>query len=221
MKHFVILLASVFCVAAASGQQDQEGQRQYLFEKFESGQVAFKNGTIARAELNYSLITNCFVFIDAADNNLIKELTDLSQVSVISVGNRVFQLTPQGVAVEIVQGNNPTILVEYRGKSTDIGRRTGYGGRSHTAATRTTGVTAGGIFYSLSGDDRWIVTGIEKRYLVGSDNKMKRFLNLKQFQSIHPKQHAAAIKEFADTNAIDFESVEQVVKLCNYAESLK
>ncbi len=150
-----------------------------------------------------------------------KELGEITQLDSITIGGRVFTVTRRGEASEKVQYENPVIFVEYTGKSKDRGQRSTYGGRSQIASIKSVSqIRSYGNTYDLVGDDRWIVTGVYKTYRVEREGKMKKFSNLRQFLKIYPSQHTEAIKEFIDSNAIAFDSVEQVIKLCNYAEYL-
>jgi hypothetical protein len=221
MKHFMMLcLATICSVASLRGQQD--GQQQYLFPEFQNSRVGFKDRTSTTAQINYSLVSNLFVFIDKADNDLIKELINTEEIGYILIGSRTFQIGPQGEAIEVVQSQNPIILARYTGKAIDRGQESGYGGRSQTAAIKSvSSMQTGGRVYSLKGDDRWIVSGVDKEYRVEREGKMKKFSNLNQFLKLYPKQNKVAIEKFASGNSIDFDSVEQVIELCNYAESLE
>jgi hypothetical protein len=218
----MILLTTIASVISASGQEVAREQQQYLFPEFQDARVVLKNGTSGNTKLNYSLVTNRFVFIDAADNNLIKEFSNPSQIGTITIGNRTFQPAPGGEAIEIVQFERPAIFVQYTGKSTDRGTKSAYGGRSNTSSIQSLDRIAGsGAIYRLEGDDRFIITGVDKIYQIGvGNNRMKSFVTLKQLQKIFPKKLTPAIEEYAVEKSIDFNSVEQVVDLCNYAVSL-
>ena len=49
---------------------------------------------------------------------------------------------------------------------------------------------------------------------------MKQFRNFKQFAKIYSK-HRAEIEKYIGENKVNFENVDQIVKLCSYADSLK
>jgi len=198
----------------------QKGEKQYLFPEFQKGQVLYKDGRAYNVDINYSLISNRFVFIDTHDNNVIKEFGELDKVGVVKTADRIFQISKRGEAGEIVQ-EKPRVIAEYKGKVTDQGKKSAYGGRSQTSSIDAiSSFQSGGQSYRLEGDDRWVVTGIDKKYQVEYKNKMKSFATPKQFTKIYPKEHTAAIEEFIKTKKIDFDSVEQVIDLCNYADAL-
>lgn len=218
MKRFIALC--LFCILGGITAVAQEGEKQYLFPEFQKGQVLYKDGRVFNVDINYSLISNRFVFIDTHDENIIKEFGELDKVGVVKTGERIFTVSKKGEAGEIVQ-EKPRIIAEYRGKVTDQGKKAAYGGRSQTSSIDAiSSFQSGGLSYRLEGDDRWVVSGIDKKYQVEYKNKMRNFSTPKQFTKIYPKEQTAAIEEFIKTKKIDFNSVEQVIELCNYADSL-
>jgi hypothetical protein len=219
MKRMISLwLLCTFCIATAWGEEEQAA---YLFPEFENGQVLYKDGRVFNVQLNFSLVSNRFVFIDTFDDNTIKEFAELDLVGSVKTGNRVFRINSKGEASEILQMENPLISVEYKGKITDRGRQAAYGGRSQTSAVENySSIQSGGVTYKLKGDDRWIINGVEKKYGVEYKGKSKTFTTVKQFLNIYPKNKRPALQEFIESKDIDFNSVEQVKALCNYAYSL-
>ena len=220
MKRIItICLLYISCITTISAQKNQ---LQYLFPEFQNGQVLYKDGRMFSVSLNFSLISNRFVFIDTHDDNIIKEFAEIEKVGIVKTGNRIFQINNKGEANEIVQDANPRITVSYSGKKTDQGKKAAYGGRSHTASIDaiSTFRGGGGISYTLEGDDRWIITEVGKSYQVEYDKKMKKFQHIKQFIKIYPKQHHTAIETFVRQNGIEMDSVEKVIELCNFANSL-
>lgn len=220
MKRFMILcLLSVLGATAVFGQKGGAGQ--YLFGEFQNGQVVYKDGRVFKAIINYSLISNRFVFID--DDGTLMELGELNKLDVVTIGGRVFRVSDNGYACEIVHFEKPTVIAVYTGKVTDRGENTGYGGRSQTTSTRMMSTYHSGRSISdLTKDNgRWIVTGVNKSYQVEFKGKMRNFSTMRQLIKIYPKQHRAGVEKFAADNKIDFDSVEQVVKLCSYADSLE
>jgi hypothetical protein len=219
MKRFIILgLLYIFTAVTARGE---EKQTQYLFPEFENGQVLYRNGSVYNVQLNFSLVSNRFVFIDTSDKNTIKEFGQPDMIGSVKTGGRVFQINSKGEANEILQMENPVISVEYKGKIVDRGRKSAYGGRSQTSSIDSyTSIQSGGLSYKLEGDDRWIINGIEKKYQVEYKGKRNSFSTAKQFLKIYPKRQATVIQEFIKNKNINFNSVEQVTDLCNYADSL-
>ncbi len=218
MKRLVILF--LFLLFSAGMSWGQEKELPYLYPEFQNGRVVHKNGDVFDVQLNYSLISNTFIFIDTNDNNIEKEIDETEKISYITVGEHLFLINNQNETVEVVQYENPKVFVLYDGKLFDRGSETGYGGRVDTpAASSLSSHEVGGRSFQLK-SDRWVISGMDKEYQVEREGRMKRFANLKQFLKIYPRQNSAAIEAFIVDNAVDFDSVEQVIALCNYAESL-
>lgn len=49
---------------------------------------------------------------------------------------------------------------------------------------------------------------------------MKQFRNFKQLAKIYSK-HRVEVEKYIEDNKVNFEDVDQIVKLCAYADSLK
>lgn len=211
----------LLCLLSTVMVWGEEKQIQYLFPEFQDGQILYKDGRSYNAKVNFSLVSNRFVFIDASDNNTIKEFGEPEKVGIVKTGDRIFMIGNKGEASEVMQQENPRVLVEYKGKLVDRGKKSAYGGRSQTSSIDSfSSFQSGGLRYQLEGDDRWIIKGIEKKYQVAYKGKLKSFLSFKQFLKIYPKKHTAALEAFIKDKKIDIDSVEQVIDLCNYANAL-
>ena len=85
------------------------------------------------------------------------------------------------------------------------------------AVTLTTDVM--NALYKLEGE-KIIVSNRHHVYWVEKDDKMKQFRNFKQLAKIYSK-HRAEVEKYIEDNKVNFEDVDQIVKLCSYADSLK
>ena len=85
------------------------------------------------------------------------------------------------------------------------------------AVTLTTDVM--NALYKLEGE-KIIVSNRHHVYWVEKDDKMKQFRNFKQLAKIYSK-HRAEVEKYIEDNKVNFEDVDQIVKLCAYADSLK
>ncbi|MDH6312544.1 hypothetical protein M2137_001315 [Parabacteroides sp. PFB2-10] len=220
MKRLLFIsLAAWISVSSSIAQIVTEPQ--YLLSSFQPGLVYYKSGQVFNVKMNFSLVTNKFVFIDASDHDIIKEFAEPDNVATVKVNGRTFVIDNNGGGDEILKGENPRILVRYKGKLHDRGQKSAYGGRSQTSSIESmSSFQQGGAIYHLEGDDRWVIQGIEKRYKVEKDKKMKEFINEKQFLKIFPKQKAK-IQEYIQTNQVDFDNVDQVITLCLFADGLE
>ncbi|MDL2277623.1 hypothetical protein LJC57_03430 [Parabacteroides sp. OttesenSCG-928-G07] len=196
----------------------QSNNSDYLFEEFQHALIVYRDGRHYMANLNYNLASDCFLFIDAQDNNTLKEFDDAKQIAMVRVGERTFLMTRSGKAQEIIQAD-PQILVEYKGKVRKEGKNVGYGGRSEIASVDVISTLAlESQTYNLKGEQSLIV-GLNKTYEIMINNKAKHFSNKTQFLKLFPKEKATLEKYIADNN-INFLSIEQVIELVNYSYSL-
>lgn len=115
MKKIVIFCLSAFCSFVLSAQDTGD---EYLFHRFEYARIFYKNGAIAKADVNYDLTVNKFVYIDPADS-LIKEIGEIEKIGAIRTAERSFRME-KGKALEVLS-ENPELYVEYRGKKTTGG----------------------------------------------------------------------------------------------------
>ena len=114
----------------------------------------------------------------------------------------------------------PVVYVQYKASARKEAPVGAYGTRSETTAVQSYGsVMSNGQSYQLQGE-KMIVGNRHHIYWVEKDDKMKQFRNFKQFAKIYSK-HRAEIEKYIGENKVNFENVDQIVKLCSYADSLK
>jgi hypothetical protein len=121
---------------------------------------------------------------------------------------------------EVLQ-TQPPLFVAYRAMLKDKGKNAGYGGRSSTAAiSNYSGIHSDGTYHKFDVEDTYVVSeNLKKTYYIEVNKKKKQFSTPKAFLKIYPKQQDA-LKDYIKDNAIDFNSVEQVLRLYNYATTL-
>jgi hypothetical protein len=199
----------------------QEEQRDgLLFEKYQEGRIYYKDGRQFAALVNYDVYKRRFLFVDVNDDNKVKEFAEPQMVTLVKAGERTFIHNP-GDIKEVLQ-TQPLLLVEYRATLKDKGRNAGYGGRSSVAAISSySGIQSeGGVYHKFDVENTYVVSeNLRKTYYIETDRKKKRFSTRKDFLKIYPKQQDA-LKNYIEDNDIDFDSVAQVIQLCNYAATL-
>lgn len=218
MKKLIYTL--IICLTAfVSKAYAQEDSTLFLLKDFQESLIYYKDGRVFGVKVNYSLVRNAFMFIDAKDNNQ-KIFAEPDMVRSIKAGNRTFQIAPTGFAIEVLQWE-PYLAVQYRGKARPEGKKVAYGGRSETSAVDSySSFQSGGQQYNLD-SEKIILAGIDLRYLVNIKGKEKGFISPKQFLKLYPKTQVKAIQAFMKEQRINFTNPDQVLKLLNYAESLK
>ena len=151
------------------------------------------------------------------DDNAIKEFSEPEMVATIKIGERTFLPTKDG-ATEVLQ-KDPPIFVQYRGSLKWEGKRVGYGGRSETSAVETYSTFQSGSTTHKLETEKLILTRIDKIFRIERKGKQYRFINEKQFLKAFPDQKEK-LKKYADDNKIDFNDIENVLQIYNYASTL-
>lgn len=216
MKRLIIILLLI-TIAGANKLTAQIDSVQFLLRNFENGYVYFKDGRVFNVPLNYSLLVKKFLFQDIHDNNNLKEFSEPDMVATIKIGDRTFIPTKDG-ATEVLQ-TDPPIFVQYRGSLKWEGKRVGYGGRSETSAVDTySSFQSGSTMHKLE-TEKLILNRIDKIYRIERNGKQYRFINEKQFLKAF-KDHKEELKKYADDNKTDFNEIEDVLEIYNYAMKL-
>lgn len=215
MNRLIVTLVLII-ITGSSKLIAQIDSTQFLLRNFEDGQVFFKDGRVFDASLNYSLFVKKFLFLDQQDNS-IKEFSEPEMVSTIKIGKRVFLPTKNG-ATEVLQ-SDPYISVQYRGTLKREGKEIGYGGRSETSAVDGLATYhSGSTGYKLE-TEKFILSRIDKIFRIEYNGKQYRFLNEKQFLKAFSNQKEVLMK-YIKENEIDFNDIDDVLKLYNYAVKL-
>lgn len=210
MKYTLILLA--ICFGLLDGLAQEKGS-QYLFPKFTDSYVYYKDGRVFQVSTNYDLFGNKFVFIDKDKKQ--KEFLEPNMIVSIKAGTRTFIPTSGSESAEIIQ-DDPRILIQYIGDKR-IKKDLTMGGKTETASVES---YSNLIYGTGENEKNAVLAKIDYQFYIEKDKRLKRFSTEKQFIKIFPKQKEQ-IKQYFNENKIDFDSIEQVVKLCNYAFSVK
>lgn len=211
MRHAFIVLAILLVIPTTLWSQEKKDQ--YLFPDFTSSYIYYKDGKVFQVPTNYDLFKNEFIFIDK--DNEKKEFTDPGMIVSIKAGNRTFRLISGNEAAEVIQ-NDPIILIQYIGEKR-IKKNLSMGGKTETAS-----VDSYSNLYSYGIEDNTNnieLANIRYQFYLDINKRLKRFSTEKQFLKLFPKQKEQ-LKKYTEENQVDFNSIDQVVKLCNYAFTL-
>lgn len=181
----------------------------YLFPEFTDSYIYYKDGRVFQVQSNYDLLKNMFQFIDK--DNETKEFADPDMIVSIKIRERTFILVDKNEAAEVIQ-SDPLILVQYSGQKR-IRKDLTFGGKTETASVDS----YSNMIYGTGDDTRnTVVTKLEYQFYIEKNKRLKRFSTEKQFLKLFPKQKEL-LEKYIDENKVDFNSLEQVVKLCNHA----
>lgn len=218
MKRLIFfLLFTIGCIYKTGAQSASIDSTQFLFKNFENGVVYYKDGRQFDVQMNYSLLIKKFLFLDKYDNNRIKEFLEPEMVSTIKIGERLF-LPSKGGATEVLQ-MQPPIFVQYKGSIEWEGKQAGYGGRTETSAIDSYSTyQSGGTIHKLE-TEKLVLNRINKIYRIERNGKQYRFITEKQFLKAFP-EHKVVLKKYIKENKLNFNAVDDVLQLYNYAVTL-
>ena len=216
MRRFFIFIAFALC--SFWQLRAQADTASFLFDKYEDAQVVLRAGGELKSKMNYNIVANKFYFVDPQDKQ-VKELANPGDILLIKIAVRTFSPYSNGAGIEMLP-TKPVVYVQYKASARKEAPVGAYGTRSETTAVQSYGsVMSNGQSYQLQGE-KMIVGNRHHIYWVKKDDKMKQFRNFKQFAKIYSK-HRAEIEKYIGENKVNFENVDQIVKLCSYADSLK
>ena len=95
-----------------------------------------------------------------------------------------------------------------------------YGGKTETASVGVISNLHSGTGSSSLDTENITVTNINHRFYIEKNKRLKRFTTEKQFLKLFPKQKEE-LKKYIDESKVDFNSIEQVVQLCNHAFTIE
>ena len=216
MRRIFIFIAFALC--SLWQLRAQADTASFLFDKYEDAQMLLRAGGELKSKMNYSIVVNKFYFIDPQDKQ-VKELANPGDILLIKIAGRTFYPESNGAGIEMLP-TKPVVYVQYKATARKEAPMGAYGTRSETTAVQSYGtITSNGQSYKLEGE-KIIVSNRHHVYWVEKDDKMKQFRNFKQLAKIYSK-HRAEVEKYIEDNKVNFEDVDQIVKLCAYADSLK
>ncbi|WP_420187829.1 hypothetical protein M1B74_05120 [Bacteroides pyogenes] len=213
MKRFIFSLIGCLCLFLNAPAQNGTAGSVFLFKSFQQARVIYKDGRHFSVPLNYNLATSSYVFIDKADGKE-KEFSEAEQIAVIQIDDRTF-LMRAGKATEIIQAE-PEFYVSYTGNIKKRPHQISHGGTTETASVESYSTIAGtGIIGGVRINDGTVST-VNKTYEARIGGKIKQFYNKRSFLKIFPKEKRLLLKTFIEENNINFDSIDEVLKLYRY-----
>lgn len=214
MKTLLQLLIITLGFSAHLSAQTNKSGSIYLFEEFQDALVYYNDGRQFAVPLNFNFTTGRYVFIDKSDQQE-KEFSDPNRVVALHIGERIF-LMSEGKATEVIQAE-PKLYVFYTGAKKKAPSNVTYGGTSETASVDTYSGLAGQGITSRSQANNRIITGVDKTYEAQVGKKQRRFYNQRSFLKIFPKVKRESLKLFIEAHEVDFDSIQSVLHLYQYA----
>jgi len=216
IQLFLCLILSGYFNSLFAQEESGNGA---LFPQFEKGFVIFKNGAQTPASLNYDLIQERMLFLDA--DGTVMTLNKSRDIVAVNIGERRFSpVSAQGAFYEVLQAGDNSFYVKRRASVVSKGKAAAYGGYSQTSSTTSYGSwynTIGGT--SKLNPDEQIKLEIKYTYYLKSGNSYKQFVSPKTLGKLF-KGHESEIQEFADKNSINFSKTDDVARIVEFVYGL-
>lgn len=192
----------------------------YQFAKFQEGSVLFRNGTVSKGTMNYSLVHGQVVFIDAKKDTLLFDDTDY--IRKIFVGNNVFHYLKKHGHIEEIQDFDGVKL----GKKLFLVRMgneryASYDQYSSTSAisSYSSFINQNGTFQHLEGSDK-IIMRRRSIYFFIDKNERITIANRPNLLKIYPK-NKKALNDYLKEKAINFEKEADLENALTFASHLE
>ena len=197
----------------------EESGNGLLLPRFEKGIVVYKNGVRSSASLNYDMIRQQMVLLDA--DSTVMGLGNLSEVSAVIIGERRFlPASPQGVSYEVIPAGKASFFVKRKATLLSKGKPLPFGGYSQTSSAISYGSwqTELGGTVKLNRNEE-LQLDIKYTYYLKSGNSYKSFYSAKTLGKLF-KGYTSDIEKFANEQSINFSKMEDIARIVEYACSL-
>ena len=190
-----------------------------LFPQFEKGIVFFNNEEYYTASLNYDMIYQQMLFLEA--DSTVMAMTRPLGIFVVIIGERRFlPISSKSMFYEEVQAGKGSFFVKRRAYMLSEGKAAAYGGYSQTSSVTTYGNWCDAMKTSvkLTPDEKFRLE-TEYTYYLKSGNSYKRFFSAKSLGKLF-KGYESEINEFANEQSINFSKTDDVARIVEYGYSL-
>ena len=192
----------------------------FLFSDFEKGTVVFKSGSQSAALLNYSMLNQEMLFLDA--EGAIMALANPTEIFVVTIGERrFFPISSRSIFYEEIQAGDGSFFVQYKAIMISEGKASAYGGYSSTSSITSYGSIhseSTGSAYKLNVDEKFRMKN-QNAYFLQSGKNYKAFNSPKALAKLFKGQESK-IEAFAKEQSINFFKIEDVSKIVEYAYGL-
>ena len=206
--HLFLSAAALFLVLSAAAQAPI-----YLFEEFTDGTVLLKNRSVVKTKFNLDIFHDKFLYMDG---DQIMEMTDFSNVSMVTIDGRTF--LPQGKSLyELIEldGEN-SLLVKRHQKKNPMGKKGAYEQVLH-------GTNAQSIdpeYYSPSltkrGGEEVMNTISDNKYGILTGGKFRAFNDKRSFLKLY-SERKDLLESYINVENILFSNVDDVIRLVQFA----
>jgi len=204
-------LVVLLCITINSFSQsvnDTLSQNGYVFDRFIPGIVLLKNGNRENAPLNYDANAQAIAYIQ---DGQIMTLTNISDVDTVYIQEKEFIALKDKFYEIIIQ--TPLLLANYTCKPHPLTSTVDHNGTSLQNNDQVSGNISGAYINRKYKGNSYME--FQKEYSVKIKNALYKVNNEKQFRKAFPEK-SDAIHEFVQTNKIDLNKEQEVIKLINF-----
>lgn len=194
-------------------------KKMYRYTQFVQGKAYYKNGGITHSAFNYSYLTSRILFISPKGDTL--ELAQGEDFDKITIGTDTFRYHNKEFIQQLTNSSTYNLFVKtflrYSGKE----KKSAYGGYSSTSASSSISEmydTHGPGVGKLTSDENIVYIFDHSYYLSGKYGKFYPATKKGVYELFSKNQKL--VKEFLETNKIDFTKKEDLEKLLNYAHTI-
>jgi hypothetical protein len=217
--RFYLYLLVFFCANSLFAQE--EIGNGLLFPRFEEGLVIFKNGVRSTASLNYDMMQQQMLFLQA-DSTVMAIANPLDIIVMIISERRFVPVSSKGVFYEEIKAGEGSFFVERIAKMLSQGKAAAYGGYSQTQSSTSFNSwqdTGTGSYSKLKVDEKFSLN-VRTTYYLQSGNSYKRFSSDKTLGKLF-KGNESKIETFAKEQSINFSKTDDIARIVEYGYSLK
>jgi hypothetical protein len=194
-------------------------EKMYRYSQFAEGKAFYKNGGITESRFNYNYLTNRILFINPKGDTL--ELSNGEDFEKIAIRSDTFCYYNKGFIQQLTHHTTYNLFLKTSLRYNGREKKGAYGGYSSTSASTSISdmyVSVGPGVGKLTSDENIMYSFGHSYYLSG---KYGTFYpaSKKGIYELLPK-HQKEIKEFLQTNKIDFTKKDDMEKLLDYARTL-
>ena len=232
MKKFLFfwLTAFVFCnvwaqdtnrviINPAKQNESELFEKMYRYPQFVEGKAYYKNDDVTAAKLNYNYITNRILFISPKGDTL--ELTNGEEFDKITIGVDTFCYYDKEFIQQFTHYPAFNLFLKKSLRYNGREKKGAYGSYSATSAsTSISDMYASGerSVNKLTTDENIMFVFENSYYLSGRYGKFYPASKKGVYELFSKNQKQ--IREFLETNKIDFNKKEDLEKLLNYARTV-
>lgn len=216
IRLYFFLFVLCFCNSLFA---QKESSNRLLFPYFEKGIIIFKTEVCSPALLNYDMLEQNMVFMEA--DSSIFSINNHREILAVVIGERRFlPISSKGIFYEEIQTGKGSFFVNRSAHMFSEGKEAAYGGYSQTSSVTSYGSWRDnmGTSVTLNTNEKFKLE-INYFYYLKSGNRYKRFFSAKTLGKLF-KGHESEIKEFANEQSINFAKTDDVARIVEYGYSL-